>query len=118
MQSFPPKVPLDYMSPPAPIDPGYGKFERSNYFQSYRNEYISRIQVRNRYLTGLHHFQLIIKLISIFQMPPSEKYANECTYTPVSNTVSSKYLKMTEPLFSMIDHGRHEEVDNFYIVMK
>lgn len=44
-QSFAPKLSLDYMSPPAPVDPGYGKFDPTKYFENYRNEFISRIYV-------------------------------------------------------------------------
>lgn len=60
METFPPKVPLDYLCPPAPIDSGYGKFDRYDYFQSHRNELLSRIHVSNNTQLERYYHPLIL----------------------------------------------------------
>lgn len=38
------------------------------------------------------------------------------SYTPVSSKPNNRYLQLPESQFTMIDHGRQDEIDDFYTV--
>ncbi|XP_030759793.1 UPF0573 protein C2orf70-like [Sitophilus oryzae] len=91
---YPPTLEAFFMGAEPPEQGGY--IDRRSYFDNYRNEVLSRLKV-----------------------PKDDWDDFETMYTPHPDASiykkSGKYLRFPQSDISMLDAGRQQEVDNFYV---